>query len=398
MNRIKEIEARKLEIKSLLEDTSKQVDVDALQKELSDLDEELRKLEEEIKTKDEEERKLEEERRKQAQMLEKRNAHTIENKEKKMEKKSLGEMLASKEYRDYWAKKLMGLKLTEEERALGDAVTTTATEFVQAAEGVQGINNGGLFIPTEIRTNILTLIERVSPLFKDVQHLAVAGNIDLPYLNSADDAEWYVELTDTKNEGQEYKRIQLTGYELAKDVVMTWKVEAMTIDAFINFVSKEIANKMQKAICKAIIYGNGSNKATGITHGLTKITGTNPIDLIKAVKLSLSEDARVGAKCYISEEMADEIHFYKDGNNFYPYLAGLPKIANLVVEVEPFLENKEVIVGNPSAYVFNEVKALEVVAEKKVVGRRTIYGAYMIADGKPKPNCFAWGGITPASI
>ena len=61
------------------------------------------------------------------------------------EKRSLKDVLASEEYRSAWAKTLMNRSdLDEKEtRALGDAVTTTATTYVQSAEGTQGINNGG---------------------------------------------------------------------------------------------------------------------------------------------------------------------------------------------------------------------------------------------------------------
>ena len=59
----------------------------------------------------------------------------------------------------------------------------------------------------------------------------------MPYLNASDDAKWYAELTDTENEGQEYKTISLTGHELAKQVTVTWKLEAMAVEAFIGFIS-----------------------------------------------------------------------------------------------------------------------------------------------------------------
>ena len=113
--------------------------------------------------------------------------------------------IGSPEYRSAWAKKLMGLsadKFTEEEtRALGDAVTTTGTLFVASGESTQGINNGGLFLPTSVREELMELIENESPFFRDIRKLQVNGNIDLPYLFNADDANWYTELNDTVNEG-----------------------------------------------------------------------------------------------------------------------------------------------------------------------------------------------------
>ena len=113
----------------------------------------------------------------------------------------------------------------EELRALGDAVTTTATTFVEATANVSGVNNGGLLIPTSVRTDILKVIEEQSPFYRDIRKLAVAGNIDLPFMDSSDDAEWVTENEDTSNEGAEYKKVSLTGHELAKNVVVTWKLE-----------------------------------------------------------------------------------------------------------------------------------------------------------------------------
>ncbi len=192
-----------------------------------------------------------------------------------MEKEERKFTIADKEYRSAWAKKLMGLsedKFTEDEkRALGDAVTTTATTFVASTADVQGINNGGLFIPTSVRMDLMELISQESPIFRDARKLQVSGNIDLPYLFEADDAAWYTELTDTKNEGIEFRNMQLTGWELAKDIVITWKLEEMAVESFIAFILEELKNKMGKAIINAVIYGDGENKPTGVTNGLTPI-------------------------------------------------------------------------------------------------------------------------------
>ena len=57
----------------------------------------------------------------------------------------------------------------------------------------------------------MKIVEELSPIYRDVTKLNVNGNVDLPYLFAADDAEWYAEVTTTKNEGQEYKNLKLTG-------------------------------------------------------------------------------------------------------------------------------------------------------------------------------------------
>ena len=387
--RLQEIASRKVEIKSLIE-SEEQVDLDALKKELDELEVEEKSINEQIEAETRKAEQEAEERKQVAKQLEEGEvkAKEIEKEEKTMEEKRF--TIASPEYRTAWAKKLMGVSLDEtDKRALGDALTTTATTFVESDAETQGINNAGLLIPTSLRKDLMELIFKTSPFLRDVRKLAVAGNVDLPFMHEADDANWYAETSCTLNEGIEFKQLQLTGWELAKDVVITWKAEKMTVEGFIDFILAELSMKMGRALANAVIYGDGSNKPVGAIYGLTPVYDADPFQAIKKGKASLGEDAKVGAKAYISEAVSDAIVFKKDANENYPYLAGLPRISNLVVEVDPFLADSDIIVGNPMNYVLNEVEAVSVAKSTDVKCRRTTYGAYAIYDGKPKPNSFA---------
>lgn len=322
-----------------------------------------------------------------------------------MEKEERKFTIADKEYRSAWAKKLMGLsedKFTEEEkRALGDAVTTTATTFVASTADTQGINNGGLFIPTSVRMDLMELISQDSPIFRDARKLQVSGNVDLPYLFAADDANWYTELTDTTNEGMEFKNMQLTGWELAKDIVITWKLEEMAVESFISFILEELKNKMGKAIINAVIYGDGSNKPTGVTNGLTPINpaqNDTAIDRVLKVFKGLSDEARIGAKVYISNDVNLDIVSYKDNNGNYPFLAGVPSVKGFSIEVDPYLRNRDILAGNMKNYIFNEVTPMRVDKEKTVKGRKTLYGGYGIYDGKARPGYFKLGQDNSQSV
>lgn len=398
MDRLKEIEARKLELRELLEDETKEVNLEEVKTELDSLEAEEKEIEETIKAEEQKENEEKEERKNIAKAIEKReiNVQKIEE-EKDMNEKRY--TVSSPEYRSAWAKKLMGLsedKFTEEEkRALGDAVTTTATEFVASTAETQGINNGGLFIPTSVRNEFMEILTQQSPIFRDVRKLQVAGNIDLPYLFASDDAEWYAELEDTKNEGQEYRSLQLTGYELAKNVVITWKLEEMAVDSFIAFILDELVNKMGKALINAVIYGDGNGKPTGVTKGLKAVTeGETPVDTILATYGSLEQDARIGAKAYISTNVNMAIVGYKDGNNNYPFLQGMASNSLVNIEQDPFLKNNDIVVGNMRNYILNEVTPVRVDKETSVKGRKVLYGGYAIYDGKAKPNAFAYGQYT----
>ena len=298
-----------------------------------------------------------------------------------------------------WAKKCLGRTDFDEEekRALGDAVTTTATTFVQSAADAQGVNNGGLFIPKEVRLELMRQIDEMSPFFRDIRKLQVNGNVDLPYLFAGDDANWYAELNCTVNEGNEYKSLQLTGWELAKDVVLTWKVEEMAVEAFVTFVIEELVHKMGTALINAVIYGTGSSQPTGAIYGVEAVTdGDTPIDNIVATYNTLSAENKREAKVYVSPAVRVAMIGYKDNNGNYPFLQGINGTDLFTIETEPFLQNNDILVGNPRNYVLNEVTPIRVDWERTVKCRQTRYGAYGIYDGKPKPTAFAKGQYTPA--
>ncbi len=396
---VKEIEARKAELLTKIAEAKNQEELTELRNEVEAINKEVPENEKTSEITKEEERSLMAD---VAELEEKtkeiKNLRKVEGEEKMEERKFT---IADKEYRSAWAKKLMGLseeKFTEEEkRALGDAVTTTATTFVAADASTQGINNGGLFIPTEVRMELMEIIEKQSPIFRDVRKLQVSGNVELPYLFASDDAEWYVELNDTKNEGQEYRNLQLTGWELAKDVVITWKLEEMAVESFIAFILEELAHKMGKALINAVIYGDGFNKPTGITHGLEAIkTGETPIDNIIATYNKLSQDDRIGAKVYVSTAVKVAMIGYKDEHGNYPFLQGIYSTDLFSIEVDPHLNGNDIVAGNPRNYILNEVTPIRVDKESTVKGRKVIYGGYAIYDGKAKPNAFAYGQYTPA--
>ena len=168
----------------------------------------------------------------------------------------------------------------------------------------------------------------------------------------------------------------------------------MTVEGFIDFILKELTMKMNKALVNAVIYGDGSEKPTGITNGIEAKTNANAIDLIKELLKSLSNENRLGAKVYVASDVADDIAFYKDEKGNYPYLvAGLGQANGMKIEQDPFLKAGEIVVGNASNYILNFNENLRVDKEVKVQPRRVIYGAYLIADGNKKPKAFAYGKV-----
>ncbi len=381
--RLNEIENRKTEIRAEIDSVDDINKIDELSKEVDALDLEKKSIEESQKNEQ------------IAKKLEADASIAREIKIEEMEERKMKEKfdLKSPEYRTAWAKSMMGLELDEiDKRAIGDAIGTTATEFVAATASTNGVNNLGLLIPESVRMDLLKLADEQSPFYRDITKLNIPGNVDLPYLYAADDSDWLTEVTTTKNDGQEYKNLKLTGHELSKSIEITWKAEKMTVDGFITFILGELDKKMNKALIKASLYGTGTNQPTGVTNGLTAKENTNVIDLIKDCLGDLEQDDRVGAKIYVASDVADGLTFYKDENGTYPYLtAALSAAGGAKIEMDPFLKPGEIVVGNAANYFMNFNEPYRVDKEIKVQPRHVVYGGYLIADGKAKPGAFVYG-------
>lgn len=392
-----EITNRIEEIKSLLQ-SDEEIDVRALNEEYDNLKVEMKKAEEI----EEEERKLAEVKKLEAEAEERRavadklNDGEIKGKEIQKEetrKVTRDEMLASVEYRNYWAKTLMGRNdITEEERAVGDAVTTTATTFVQSTANTQGINNAGLFIPTSVREALMERLEMTSPFLRDATKLEVKGVVNLPFIADNDEAKWLGETEPSVNEGIEFSQLTLGAFDLTKYVEITWNVMDMAVDSFIDYIVGEVADAMYTQLAYAVISGNGVGQPTGAMDGLTPVqipAGKGIMDAIIGAYNELPAIATKGAKVYVSNSVASALYGYRDGNGNYPFISGLPVSPLFTIEVDPFVTDGYAIVGNAKNYVINFNHPLEIMFGDDLKRRRRVISGYMKVDGKAKPNAFA---------
>ena len=313
-------------------------------------------------------------------------------------------VLASKEYRTAWAKTLMFRNdLTEaEKRALGVALTTTATEFVAPSETEAGVNNGGLFIPESVSLAILKEIELASPLLADIAATQINGNIKFPYKKSSTGAEWQIEGKPNNDESDEYAQLILTSKELAKTVRITWKLEAMAVEAFISFMITEISREMTEELASSTYYGSGINDITGATIGAYPIiyNGTNKtvMDAIGEGLKTLTARKSIGAIIYIARDIENNILFQKDDNGSYQnnplFLNGINRIGSYTVKVDPFLKDGDFVIGNATINYkmnFNELISLT----KDVSGKNRIndYTGYTVVAGAPVPGSFIHGKL-----
>ena len=401
---LKELEVKKAELRKKINDAKTEEELEELRKQAEELNKEIPDKEEKQEITHEEERALIQD----TENLEKRKVE-ITNSLAKMEEREMKNftkhnVLKSEEYRSAWAKKLMCLPETEftedEKRALGVAVTTTATTYTAPSAGSDGVNNGGLFIPETVSMEILRDVELESPFLRDVAKTYVRGLISFPYKKSGSGAEWVAEGTDNKLESDEWANLTFTQMELSKTIRITWKLEAMAVEDFINYIVEEVAREMRENLADKPFYGNGTNEIAGITLEGNNIDAeyastVNALDAIKAAIEKLPIRRKAGAKIYLSESMATEIAFMKDDNGAYinnPVNGvGLNSIARYPVEVDPYLKDGDFIIGNARWYKMNFNENLSV--SKDVIGRSRVndYTGYCVVGGAPVPNSFVYG-------
>ena len=401
---LKELEVKKAELRKKINDAKTEEELEELRKQAEELNKEVPDKEEKQEITHEEERALIQD----TENLEKRKVE-ITNSLAKMEEREMKNftkhnVLKSEEYRSAWAKKLMCLPETEftedEKRALGVAVTTTATTYTAPSAGADGVNNGGLFIPETVSMEILREVELESPFLRDVAKTYVRGLMTFPYKESGSGAEWVAEGTDNKLESDKWVNLTFAQMELSKTIRITWKLEAMDVEDFINYIVEEVAREMRESLADKPFYGNGTNEIAGITLEGNNIDAeyastVNALDAIKAAIEKLPIRRKAGAKIYLSESMATEIAFMKDDNGAYinnPVNGvGLNSIARYPVEVDPYLKDGDFIIGNARWYKMNFNENLSV--SKDVIGRSRVndYTGYCVVGGAPVPNSFVYG-------
>lgn len=399
---LKEIEAKKAELRNKINDAKSEEELEELRKQAEELNKEVPSEEKEI-THEEERRLIAD-----TESLEQRKVEIVgtlaKREERKMKEFTKFNVLKSEEYRSAWAKRLMckdESEFTEDEkRALGVALTTTATTYTAPSAGADGVNNGGLFIPETVSMEILKDVELESPFLRDIAKTYVRGLITFPYKKQGSGAEWVAEGTDNNLESDEWATLTFTQMELSKTIRITWKLEAMAVEDFINYIVEEVAREMRESLAAKPFYGNGTNEIAGITLTGNNIDAeyestVNPLDAIKAAIEKLPIRRKAGAKIYLSESMATEIAFMKDTNGTYlnnPVNGvALNSIARYPVEVDPYLKDGDFIIGNARWYKMNFNENLSV--SKDVIGRSRVndYTGYCVVGGAPVPNSFVYG-------
>lgn len=294
-------------------------------------------------------------------------------------------------------------KLSEaEKRALGIATTTTSETFVEATSEVDGINNGGLFIPQSVVLDILKEEELESPIYRDIVTTAVKGLVKFPYRFSKTGAKTKAELSPNDNENVEWRILNGATGNYTDSIVLTFEVEAMAIDQFTDYLIDLIGESMRELLINDYIYGTGTDDhVKGLTYDAIDATyavadATKYRKILEDAIVKLPVKKRGGAKIYLASDIFDGLTFEKNSNGDYilPVLngGGLNKLSTFPVEMDANLRAGDFIIGNISKnYKANINKGLELGVDVSNQKRIKTYTTHMMVTAAPVPASIVYG-------
>jgi HK97 family phage major capsid protein len=372
MNRLHEIEARKLEIRDLL---SSDVEIDA-----ESIETELRALETE---------KAEIEKRQAlAQQI---NVGQVDAtpitkpqaEERGVEKMEKEQLLLSTEYRSAFLKNLQGKKLSEvEERAL-----TT------------GSGSAGAAVPTQTLNQIIDKLRQTSALYDRITVSFVPGNLSLVVANAKNAASWKADGATGTPADDTVISVQLAGYELIKLVEVSATISSMAIDAFESYISEEIGRQMAIAVENAIVKGTGSGQPTGVLNGITwdetnstEYSAVNDLYDTFVDALGLLPTAYHNNAIFVMNRktLFGGVRKVKatDGNPIFAYNAqdrASMTILGYPVILDDYVPDDTVLLGDFSKYYmnFSQAPTIEASREAGFTSGKTVFRGLAVADGKP---------------
>lgn len=253
-----EIETRMAEIKGLL-DGDTEVEVDAMETELTELRAELDKINK---------------RKELADSIAKGAAPVtvIEHKEEK--RMEYTDVTATPEYRNAFLKSLMGKPMTEEEK-----------RFVLTPPGNAG--SGAAAVPIETANMILDNMIKIAPMLSHIMLMQIPGRLRFAVQGVRNAATVHVENNPMAAAADTLVTVNLTGYEFMKVLSISATVRAMAIPAFESWLTKILAEDLALVIDNEII--NGGSVTGSISAAQAWANGVNQVTYIPANGLAYSD-------------------------------------------------------------------------------------------------------------
>lgn len=348
-----EIEERMAEIRKELE--LPEADIDALETEVRKLNE----RKEELNNKAE----------KRAALLKSvaENGTVVRNFAEKKEERELG--ASSKEYRNAFLKNLLGEDMTKEERAA--FVNTTAT--TPNVLPTQMLNAIWDLVSTQHSIMGDITVYRTGTVIEIVKHTAITqGDAKVVSENAAND-----------DEQNTFVKVTLSGKDFSKHVDISYAMQRMSMDAFENYLTNEIARQL------------GAAMATDVVAQIESDMDGGNKESTAGAEITFAELASLFGKI----ENANNIVVYAKRSTIYNYLVGMVDkngrpifqptaqagaegtVLGAMIKIEDAVTSNKLLVGDPKNVVYNMVQDIMIESDRDIKKHVTTYSGYARGEG-----------------
>lgn len=295
------------------------------------------------------------------------------------------------------AAKMSGQKIIEEERKMSYEVNTVEYRdaFLKNLQGKElsaeertALASAGAVIPTEMQNKIWDKL-RENPLIAEIDMLHIPGYVTLPRAKTINDANWVAMGTAATDSADVVDSVSLGAKKLIKTVEIEADIKAMAIPAFQDWLTNKLVEKMEAAICAAVL--NGAGSAT-VPQGVTA-TAAGATTATLAYTL-----AGLGT---IMSKLPSAYHrnavWVMDATSFYTKILPLASDNNGLLVMngieQRLLGHKVVLDENASGkvifgdfrdgYAFNFGSDIQIAADGSVEFRKasTVYRSLALCDG-----------------
>lgn len=292
-------------------------------------------------------------------------------------------------YEQAFAKVLMNKSL--------DSMEAIAFSRMNNVEYTHMAKDQSILIPETVMSGIMSMVEEEHPFFGDIRKMNVKGNIKMKKHTgiTQGDASFVDEGVAAEDEKNTFVEVSLTGFEVAKMINISFKLESMSVTDFIEFIKAELAERIGNLLGNKIFTATGIKEPKGLLVELS--TTGQAIETGALNKISYSDITKM--RSLIASQFSRNLKFYATSSTIWNELAnlldgnGIPIFINNPVDGGvgtifgiPVVEDDgvpayELVLGNAAAGMLANInEPLTIQSAKNLKERQTMFQGYMIID------------------
>lgn len=173
------------------------------------------------------------------------------------------------EYRSAFFKSLLGQELTQQENSVMNRARGESRSSV-----FMNSTDGAAIIPTQTLNEIIKKARTQGGLLAVCRAFNMPSKIAIPVGTPSSKAAWHTEGAEVDGEKNIPVTVTFDGYEIMKIFSISAKTKTMSIKAFEDYLTDELAACVMDTIADSLVNGTGVSQGTGIlkTTGTTKVT------------------------------------------------------------------------------------------------------------------------------